>query len=91
MKERIHCYVQTKKNISAKFKSDLVIELLRGEKNLNTLAVENNIQPNLLRNWKKEFFDKASVVFDYKREDNLKEKLAEDAKKKRSMPKRLGS
>ena len=44
-----------RRNFSAKFKSDLVIELLKGEKDLNTLATENNIQPNLLRNWKKEF------------------------------------
>ena len=63
-----------RRNFSAKFKSDLVIELLKGEKDINTLAVENNIQPNLLRNWKKEFLDNASVVFDDKREENLKEK-----------------
>ena len=44
-----------RRNFSAKFKSDLVIELLKGEKDLNTLATENNIQPNLLRNWKKIF------------------------------------
>ncbi len=69
-----------RRNFSAKFKSDLVIELLKGEKNLNTLAVENNIQPNLLRNWKKEFLDNASVVFDDKREENLKEKIAEERK-----------
>ncbi len=30
-------------------KSELVIELLKGEKDLNTIATENNIQPNLLR------------------------------------------
>ena len=42
-------------NFSAKFKSEIVIELLKGEKDLNTIATENNIQPNLLRNWKKEF------------------------------------
>ena len=71
-----------RRNFSAKFKSDLVIELLKGEKDLNTLAVENNIQPNLLRNWKKEFLDNASVVFDDKREENLKEKLAEERKEK---------
>ena len=63
-----------RRNFSAKFKSDLVIELLKGEKDLNTLATENNIQPNLLRNWKKEFLNNASVVFDDKREENLKEK-----------------
>ena len=39
-----------RRNFSAKFKSDLVIELLKGEKDLNTLATENNIQPNLLLN-----------------------------------------
>ena len=46
-----------RRNFSGKFKSDLVIELLKGEKDINTLAAENNIQPNLLRNWKKEFLD----------------------------------
>ena len=46
-----------RRNFNAKFKSDLVIELLKGEKDLNTLATENNIQPNLLRNWKKEFLN----------------------------------
>ena len=73
---------RTRRNFSAKFKSELVIELLKGEKDLNTIATENNIQPNLLRNWKKEFLDKASVVFDDTREDNLKEKLALERKEK---------
>ena len=59
---------RTRRNFSAKFKSELVIELLKGEKDLNTIASENNIQPNLLRNWKKEFLDKASVVFDDSRQ-----------------------
>ena len=79
-----------RRNFSAKFKSDLVIELLKGEKDLNTLAVENNIQPNLLRNWKKEFLSNASVVFDDKREDNLKEKLAEERKEKAAYAKKVG-
>ena len=67
-----------RRNFSAKFKSDLVIELLKGEKDFNTLATENNIQPNLLRNWKREFLNNASAVFDDKREENLKEKLVEE-------------
>ena len=79
-----------RRNFSAKFKSDLVIELLRGEKDLNTLAVENSIQPNLLRNWKKEFLDNASVVFDDKREENLKEKLVEERKEKAEYAKKVG-
>lgn len=56
--------------------------MLKGEKDLNTIAAENNIQPNLLRNWKKEFLDKASVAFDDTRENNLKEKLALERKEK---------
>ena len=71
-----------RRNFSAKFKSDLVLELLKGEKDLNTLAIQNNIQPNLLRNWKKEFLNTAAIVFDDKREENLKEKLAEERKEK---------
>ena len=67
-----------------------MIELLKGEKDLNTIASENNIQPNLLRNWKKEFLDKASVVFDDTREDNLKEKLALERKEKAEYAKKVG-
>lgn len=81
---------RTRRNFNAKFKSDLVLELLKGEKDLNTLASENSIQPNLLRNWKKEFLDKASVVFDDSREDNLKEKLAAERKEKASYARKVG-
>lgn len=81
---------RTRRNFSAKFKSELVIELLKGEKDLNTLATENNIQPNLLRNWKKEFLNKASVVFDDSREDNLKEKLSLERKEKAEYAKKVG-
>ena len=81
---------RTRRNFSAKFKSELVIELLKGEKDLNTIATENNIQPNLLRNWKKEFLDKASVVFDDTREDNLKEKLALERREKAEYAKKVG-
>ena len=63
--------------------------MLKGEKDLNTIATENNIQPNLLRNWKKEFLNNASVVFDDKREENLKEKLAEERKEKAAYAKKV--
>ena len=81
---------RTRRNFNAKFKSDLVLELLKGEKDLDTLASENSIQPNLLRNWKKEFLDKASVVFDDSREDNLKDKLAAERKEKASYARKVG-
>ena len=68
-----------------------MIELLKGEKDLNTIASENNIQPNLLRNWKKEFLDKASVVLMTHERINLKEKLALERKgKKHEYAKKVG-
>jgi len=76
---------RSRRNFSAEFKTNLVLQLLKGEKELNVLAVENDIQPNLLRNWKKEFLTNASLAFDNKREDNLREKLA---RKKPNTPKR---
>jgi len=81
---------RTRRNFTAKFKSDLVIELLKGEKDLATLATENNIQPNLLRKWKSEFLENAQVVFDDKRETALKDKLAEERKEKAAYAKKVG-
>ena len=71
---------RTRRNFSAKFKSELVIELLKGEKDLNTIATKNNIQPNLLRNWKKEFLDKASVVFNDTRERSEERRVGKECR-----------
>ena len=81
---------RTRRNFSAKFKTDLVLEVLKGEKELNVIATENQIQPNLLRNWKKECLEKASIVFDENREENLKEKLEEERKEKSEYAKKVG-
>lgn len=89
-RKKVHYMSRTRRNFSAKLKSELVLELLKGEKDLNTIATENKIQPNLLRNWKKEFLDKASIVFDDSREENLKEKLAVERKEKIAYAKKVG-
>ena len=81
---------RSRRNFSAEFKTNLVLQLLKGEKELNVLAVENDIQPNLLRNWKKEFLANASLAFDNKREDNLREKLVEERKEKAEYAKKVG-
>ena len=81
---------RTRRNFSAKFKTDLVLEVLKGEKELNVIATENQIQPNLLRNWKKEFLEKASIVFDENREENLREKLEEERKEKSEYAQKVG-
>ena len=81
---------RSRRNFSAEFKTKLVLQLLKGEKELNVLATENDIQPNLLRNWKKEFLANASLAFDNKREYNLREKLAEERKETAEYAKKVG-
>lgn len=81
---------KTRRKFSPKFKADLVIELLKGEKDLNTLATEHGISPNLLRNWKKEFLDNASLAFDDTTSATLREKLAEERKEKEQYAKKVG-
>ena len=75
-----------RRTFSPKFKADLVIELLKGEKELTAIATENNIQPNLLRKWKNEFLENASAVFDDKRDENLKEKLSKRMQESKVFP-----
>ena len=65
---------KNRRNFTARFKADLVLEVLKGEKELNEIAAENNIQPNLLRNWKKEFEENAAAVFDNGEETQRRKK-----------------
>ncbi|WP_317854372.1 transposase [Chakrabartyella piscis] len=81
---------RTRRSFTAQFKADLVIELLKGEKDLNTLATENCIQPNLLRNWKKEFLSNASAAFDDTRMEKTNEKLQQERKEKEAYAKKVG-
>ena len=79
-----------RRNFSAKFKSDLVVELLKGERDSNTLATENNIQPNLLCNWKKKKLNNASAVFVDKRAEFPKYKLTGKRREKAEYAKKVG-
>lgn len=82
LEKRFITMSRTKRNFSGKFKFDLVLELLKGENDLNTLVVENNIQPNLLHSRKKKFLGKVSAVFDDCRDDKLREKHSLERKEK---------
>ena len=90
MENRFIRLLKKRRNFTSKFKADLVIELLKGEKDLNTLASENDIKPNMIRNWKKKFLDKSPDIFEDKRENNLKEKLASERREKAEYAKKVG-
>lgn len=72
-----------RRTYSAEFKTKLVLELLREEKQLGEIAHQHDISPNQLRNWKKEFLENASKAFS----ENKKEKEARD--KEREMGEQL--
>jgi transposase-like protein len=63
-----------KRTFSAEFKAKVVLAVLKGEKELNIIAQENEIAPNQIRNWKSEFLENSALVFDNKKEKEYKEK-----------------
>ena len=73
---------------STKLKTQLVLEILKGDKTLNEIASENSITPKNLQNWKRQFLENAEIamepskaVSEYKEEiKELKSKNDEYAK-----------
>lgn len=53
-----------KRKFTAEFKTGLVLEVLRGERELGAIAAEHQINPNQLRAWKTSFLEKAPMVFE---------------------------
>ena len=60
-----------KTNYSSKFKADRVIEVLNGEETLGEIASQHSINPNLLRKWKKDFLEKAPLLFDESNQNRI--------------------
>ncbi len=54
-------------NYSAEYKAKIVLDVLQGEQELGEIAAANGLNPNMVRNWKKEFVANASRVFDESR------------------------
>ena len=52
------------KTYTSEFKAKVVIEVLQGEKGLSEIAAQYNLNPNMVRNWKSEFLENASTIFE---------------------------
>lgn len=73
--------MKKRRSFTPEFKTQVVLELLREEKDLNQIASEHEIAPNMLRNWKKEFLAHASNAFSNKKEATFEqEKIAYEQK-----------
>jgi len=79
-----------RRSFSAEFKTKIVLEAISGEKEINQLAKEHSIAPNLIRNWKIEFLNNASSVFDTKHDTEVTEKLRETEDEKEELTKKVG-
>ena len=80
-----------KKTYSAKFKTELVLEAIREEEHIGEIAAGSGINPNMLRNWKKEFLEKAPDVFDKsRREKDLINKEREMEAEREELLKTIG-
>jgi transposase-like protein len=79
-----------RRTFSAEFKAKIVLELLRGEKELTVIASENEIAPNQIRNWKAEFLENAAAAFDDKKSENLKAELKEKESETDTLYKKVG-
>jgi transposase-like protein len=53
-----------KRKFTSEFKVKVVLELLREERTMGEIASDHNINPNQLANWRREFLEKASSLFD---------------------------
>jgi hypothetical protein len=57
---------------SGDFKVKVVLEFIKGEKNLNDLANQYELHPNQIKNWKSIFLKQAGKILDDKRRNNGK-------------------
>jgi len=79
-----------RRRFSAELKAKIVLEVIRGEKELNQIASEYEIAPNQIRNWKNEFLKNAAAAFDDNRTEDLKAILQEKERESDSLYKKVG-
>ena len=77
---------------TAAFKTKIVLEVLREERELGEIAAEHNLSPNMVRNWKREFLANAESVFENpkKLEKEARRKEAALEKKNNQMLRTIG-
>ena len=52
------------KSYSAEFKAKVLVEVLKEEESLSAIAAKYQINPNMIRNWRKQFLDNPEKVFE---------------------------
>ncbi len=69
---------------TAEFKAKIVLQVLQGERELGEISAENNLNPNMVRNWKKEFLANAANVFEDPKKAEKEARREEERLKKQN-------
>lgn len=57
---------QTRRKFDSAFKAKVSLEAIRERETLSGLAVKYDLHPNQISQWKQEFLEKSTAVFDHK-------------------------
>ena len=60
---------RTRRKFSSEEKLKMVMALIQDGKAVSDVAQENNVHPDMILNWKKEFLENAAMIFDRHRPD----------------------
>lgn len=71
------------RQFNGEFKTLIVIEALRERERIQQIAQRHGLHPNQIRQWKKEFLDKAPSVFD----DSKVQAVTDDKERQRLLAK----
>ena len=82
----------SKKTYTPAFKAKVVLEVLQEESELSAIASKYDLNPNMVRTWKKEFLEKAPSLFEdpAKAEKEARRKEAALEKKNNQMLRTIG-
>ena len=67
---------------TAEFKARIVIEVLEGARELEAIAAEHQLNPNMVRNWKAEFLQNAGRAFEQPNKKSKEERRKEKKREK---------
>lgn len=71
-----------RKKYTSEFKTKIILSILQGDKELNVIASENGLNPNMVRKWKQEFLQDAHLAFGADSERKAVQRKEDDLKKK---------
>ena len=71
-----------RKKYTSEFNTKIILSILQGDKELNVIASENGLNPNMVRKWKQEFLQNAHLAFGADSERKAVQRKEDDLKKK---------